>query len=524
MIQRFLLCAAVVSLSTPGFAQAAEGDDGEGSDASTGLGIDPGQPEFGGEEAAAAPPPKPQPKAPVAAAPATPAPGDAGKHFEIHGYFRAPLRVGLGKRNDGSDGTELHSPPHVPDGSFTDWRYLDSLQGPWTELLFSYGSPRAKATVSIASYNQTVAGYRELQAQLGINQAFLTLNFAGAFGRYGGLSLTAGSFSNRYGTSGKYDAGMYETYLFGRTKSVGETLTARLDLSRQVSVVLEHGIGTKLDVIPFDTVNPRPDYLPFPGPAPQGSTFLHHAHLGLELFKVLRVTGHYLTAWTPDDNPAPGQTSNPGRMTIFGAEAKLKGGVAGDGYLGFSQVRAEDVLPLADAIEVLHSSGGWQFKNNYFGRFDPRTGMKPPDDTGAVNSVLAQYSLSIGRLMRYPTRFSGNGPDLNLTVFGMFNSVDSENFAHKKLKYGGELMYSPLELLAFGARADMVQPNLSNSEESFAVVSPKVVLRTSFLAHERVTLQYSHYWNGEQAYAAFPYNRLPEADKDVVMLSASMWW
>lgn len=517
---RFLLCTALVSLPGSVFAQTPDGED-EASD-SGGLGIDPSQPEYGGEVSEPAKPAPPITKA--APAPAAAPAANAGSHFELHGYFRAPLRIGLGKKNDGTSGSELHAPPHVPDGSFTDWRYLDSLQGPWTELLFSYGNPRAKATVSIASYNQTVAGYRELQAQLGINQAFLTLNFPGVFGRYGGLSLTAGSFSNRYGTSGKYDAGMYETYLFGRTKAVGETLTARLDLTRNLTVVVEHGVGAKLDVMPFDTLNPRPDYLPFPGPAPQGSTFLHHAHLGVELFKALRITGHYLTAWTPDDNPAPGQTSNPGRVTVLGAEAKLKGGVAGDGFIGFSHVRAEDILPLADVIEVLHSSGGWQFKNNYFGRYDPRTTMTPPDDTGAVDSALLQYSLSIGRLVRYPTRFSGNGPDLVLSVFGMFNSVDAEHFAHKKLKYGGELMYSPLELLAFGARGDLVQPNLSNSEESFAVLSPKVVLRTAFLAHERVTLQYSRYWNGDAAYAAFPYNRLPEADKHVVSLSASMWW
>ena len=517
---RLLFIAATLSLPRLALAQAAASNDDAG-EGSSGVGIDPGQPEYGGE-VSAAPPPKPE--APKATPPAATPAADRGNHFEIHGYLRAPFRVGVGKKNDGTSGSELHAPPHVPDGSFTDWRYLDSLQGPWSELLFSYGGARAKGTVSIASYNQTLAGYRELQAQLGINQAFVTLDFPGAFGRYGDLSLVAGSFSNRYGTAGKYDAGMYETYLFGRTKAVGETLTARLDLTRNVSVVIEHGVGGKLDVVPFDTLNPRPGYLPFPGPVPQGSTFLHHAHVGVVFSKLLRITGHYLTSWTPDDNPAPGMLSNPGRMTVFGAEAKLSGGVGGDGFLGFSQVRAKDILPLADALEVLHSSGGSQFKNNYFGRFDPRTSMTPPDDTGAVNSVLFQYALSIGRLVRYPARFGGNGPDLTLTLFGMFNSVNSEHFAHKMLKYGGEVLYSPLESLALGARGDVVQPDMANREQSFSVLSPKIILRTSFLSHERVTLQYSHYWNGAAAYAAFPYNRLPTADKNVLMLSASMWF
>ncbi len=45
------------------------------------------------------------------------------------------------------------------------------------------------------------------------------------FGEYGGLVWNVGTFQNRYGTAGKYDGGMYETYLFGRTHQTGETLT-----------------------------------------------------------------------------------------------------------------------------------------------------------------------------------------------------------------------------------------------------------------------------------------------------------
>src|SRR5207253_871381 len=141
-------------------------------------------------------------------------------------------------------------------------------------------------------------------------------------------------------------------------------------------------------------------------------------------------------------------------------------------------------------------SGGWEFKGNYFGRFDPRTGMKPLDDSGTVDSVLLEYTFSVGQLVRYPLRFGGNGPDLLATVFGMFNSVTSDTQSGKRLKYGAELLYTPLDVLALGARFDFVQPNLDDRTESFAVLSPKVILRTSFLSHERVELQYSRYFLG----------------------------
>jgi hypothetical protein len=451
-----------------------------------------------------------------------------GASLEFHGYMRAPLRVGLGPKNDRTDGQELHAPPRTPDASATDWRYLYTLPGPWAELYFSYGTPRAQMTVSIAGYNQTAAGYRNLEAQLGINQAFVALSFPDALGRVGGLKLVAGSFMNRYGTAGASGAGMYQTYLFGRTKAAGETLTADVHLAQDVTLVVEHGIGAKLDVIPFQTTDAntmyQPDYLPYPGPVPQGSTFLHHAHLGLELGKSFVAAGHYLTEWTPDDREPLGTPSKPGRLSVYGGDVRVKGGVAGQGYLGYSRVKADHILPVADAIELLHSSGGWEFKGNYLGRFDPRTGIKPPDDSGTVDSLLFEYSLSLGRLVRYPLRFTGNGPDLVATLFGMFNSIKSDTQTHKMLKYGGELVYAPLDVLAIGARADLVQPDMSDRTRSFAVLSPKVILRTSFIAHERVQLQYSRYFLGSKAYPAFPNDRVDQADADVFMISASMWW
>ena len=38
------------------------------------------------------------------------------------------------------------------------------------------------------------------------------------------LSLIVGGFTNRYGAAGRYDAGKYETYLFGRTHVAGATV------------------------------------------------------------------------------------------------------------------------------------------------------------------------------------------------------------------------------------------------------------------------------------------------------------
>ena len=77
--------------------------------------------------------------------------------FEVTGYFRAPMRFSWGPattrtrrrpehgRSAGSPGTQLRTPPMVPDANYIDWRYTNSFVGPWTELNFQYGNDRVKA-------------------------------------------------------------------------------------------------------------------------------------------------------------------------------------------------------------------------------------------------------------------------------------------------------------------------------------------------------------------------------------------
>ena len=56
---------------------------------------------------------------------------------------------------------------------------------------------------------------------------------------------------------------------------------------------------------------------------------------------------------------------------------------------------------------MLHSFGGWQLHDNYFGA---PGGTDPV--TGKIDSVEFQYSFSFGQLFWYPQAFWGQGPDL----------------------------------------------------------------------------------------------------------------
>src|SRR4029453_2164102 len=127
--------------------------------------------------------------------------------FDFHGYFRAPMRISFGPPSPvnlpttqppnvapggvppyppGADapvgGTQWHSPTRVPGYNYQDWNFTNTVHGPWTQLNFSYGNSRAMATVIVDSYAIQDGGYRMLQAQQGIDNAFLTLNFPEALG------------------------------------------------------------------------------------------------------------------------------------------------------------------------------------------------------------------------------------------------------------------------------------------------------------------------------------------------------
>ena len=65
------------------------------------------------------------------------------------------------------------------------------------------------------------------------------------------LTATVGGFTNRYGAAGRYDAGKYETYIFGRTHVAGEALNLAYDVGNDWTFQVEQTFGAKLESIPF---------------------------------------------------------------------------------------------------------------------------------------------------------------------------------------------------------------------------------------------------------------------------------
>jgi hypothetical protein len=168
----------------------------------------------------------------------------------------------------------------------------------------------------------------------------------------------------------------------------------------------------------------------------------------------------------------------------------------------------------------MNTRGGQGLIDNYLGG----------NGNGTMHTLGGQYDLSIGRLVSYPVAFSGDGPDLFVSVFGMINKTTSEDsmMTRTRTKFGVEGTYSLLRWLAVSTRYDRVDPNADSRAYSFAVLSPRVILRTDWLATNQVVLQYSHWFNGSHTTVRVGDPPVEDVtvvpDSNMLSLSASMWW
>lgn len=422
-----------------------------------------------------------------------PVPEDQTWTFDWHGYLRAPMRVGYGERlgdqrPDGQGLNSIHA-PLVPDEQYLSYQYTTHNPRDWAEIYMSYGNGIATGTISLQGFNFADASWKEVITQFGVAQAFVTLT-PKLPARWARLRWKTGSFDNRYGASGRYDAGDLETYLFGRTHTMGEALLVDF-LVKDFTISVEHGIGAT-----------RPD----PQTANDARfTVLNHAHLGLSYQNKLRFTVHWLNAFAREaeriNTPMPARGLADGRVDIVGPELRIDWGRAGFWYAGFSYIKADNVRSVSRAFEVIHSLGGGQFdfglKGNYLSVLPNRLPNQGDGaGTGEIFTVLGQVEHSVQKILQ-GSKFYGQSWDVILKVYFMVNKVrgqDPDVDGILKAKVGTDLVYSALPWFGIGTRFTRVQPNSRIPEQSFSVLSPRLIFRTNFITHESIELQYSRYF------------------------------
>jgi hypothetical protein len=245
------------------------------------------------------------------------------------------------------------------------------------------------------------------------------------------------------------------------------------------------------------------------------------------------LAGHYLTSWTPDDNSrtAMGTAVEEARATVVGAEVHIDGDATGNGYLGFSHIDVSNVFPLGNAVQLPHGSTGRSFKESFFAPRNRLNGVTPRNDTGTVDTLLFQYTLS---LSQYLGALPLNAREARVALYSMFNHAVSPRQDPNappeieldvdvyKLKFGTEWQLDLLSFLTLGVQFDYVQPDMSDSSQGYTAITPRAILRTTWETKERVMLSYSHFFLGDNAFPASPFSDLLEADSDLFSLTAIM--
>jgi hypothetical protein len=268
----------------------------------------------------------------------------------------------------------------------------------------------------------------------------------------------------------------------------------------------------------------------------QGSTYAAHGHLQTQ-FGWFTPGVHYIYSWNQDDRadpeddpatPIDESLARPdGSLTIKGADVRMDAGRFGYLYAGVSRTDGEDTANLQNLVSILNT-GSRELADRFWGI--------DSNGTGSLTLFGLQYSLSLGTLLRYPAEFYGEGPDLAVTLFGIYGTqttelppLSSQSFldGRNMLKFGGELGYGMTRYVASALRVDQVMPDLDDSSQNFTVIAPKLVFRSDWQTRESVTLQYAGYLLGDNARFNGD-NRLNNTsnnpDQHMISVLGTMWW
>lgn len=439
--------------------------------------------------------------------------------LDFHGYMLLPLRIGVLKRRhplEGQSATTLHMPPLVPQYERS-FNYTGVLPDPWIQMNFTYGNSTVSGTAIIAARATTDgSGVYIPTDQLGVYDAFVTVNLSKPFKTP--VQVKIGAITGRYGVMGAFDAGRYGTPLIARTNSVGEMITAALDLGPTTKLLIEQGFGGQVARPPVGLI--PAGWNDFADPN-VGASFVNQIHAGISHANLVQLGLHYLTAWTQDDQGPSGQVPD-GRISVYGADARLTAGRAGHLYGGIARTVAVNSEPVAGVIEVLNARGGPELISEYLG---PDSG-----GDGSLTTFGAQYDLSVARLV-YGKAYIGKSPDVLVSLFGIGTNVSSDDPAYDgvlKLKAGAQATYNIKSWLSASMRFDHVSPDVDNSRTAFNIYSPAILLHTDWQSRDEIALQYSHFVYGSEVpvRTGYPPVQDPTAvpDKDVFMLSGTFWW
>ena len=506
--------------------------------------------------------------------------GQQGKwKTEIHGYFRAPLTLGISSRpntdeqnqldpNDPSGQTFLpngpshlqltYGPNRVVDWSYYSFAYTGLQEQDWAELFVHQKKKHVEAVVGWLGYWYGAIGYRNPDASWWPGLAYLTLDTDFEMGGIKpNIALTMGAFWPKFGYVEKYD-----TYTLGRFRMLGEQLKVTIPLNDDFTVLVFQGFGANRDgAYNFTLQNTNPLYA-----GKTGVDLITFGHIQVSYQKLVDVGLHYNYEFTRDPTISALGSKSDGKifsearkahLSVAGAEINVRLPYMGRLWLSPSYISVKNGWALAGAggTEVMHSQNGGGVAENYLALTN-----------SMANSTGSGTLLNLGFL--YENWLSNIIPDtglpeIKLSFFGLVTKTTFDLPPVKEgtplwvtqtgltqIKYGLDLTVQAADWLGTMVRWDTVMYNYnptlrplediarSNSKSLddyiasddyqelkrrtfggyiFSALTARLSLYSHYLSGECVFLQFSRYFYGDNMIlaAVWPWNTPLVAGADV---------
>jgi hypothetical protein len=455
-------------------------------------------------------------------------------HFEVHGYFRAPMSLGFSPRPnpDTPNGpTKLqisYGPNRVVDSSYYSFAYTRLQEQDWAEVTFHVKKKHVDAAVGWMGYWLAATGFRNPDAAAVPGIASLTLDTdVNVGGIKPNVAFQMGAWWPGFGYFEKYD-----TFTLGRFRHIGEQLKATIPVNPDLTIELVEGFGTARDgKYDYGTAASSPLYA-----SRVGADLLAYGNVRVKYKSLVDVGLHYNNEWsrdpymTADRDPTSGKAYSQvadAHLSVVGAEANLSAPVLGHLWVSPSHISVKNgwALGSAGGTEVMHAQGGLGIATNYLGWSNNPASST---GTGSMFNLGFMYENSLSNLQG---KAVGHVPDVKVSVFGLLasSSLDlpvqteyHEDYVHrtsiKQFKYGADVTVQALDWLGVMLRGDTVNYDLDTAGYLFSAISTRLIVSSHFLSTESIYLQYSRYKYGDKMTLAaqWPWNVPLVAGNDVV--------
>jgi hypothetical protein len=445
----------------------------------------------------------------VPAAPTAPQTEHEDWRVEIHGYFRAPMALGISSRPnpDKPDGPSnlqwSYAPNRVLDWSYYSFAYTRLQEQDWAEMTFHAKKKHVDAAVGWMGYWLAASGYRNPDAAAVPGIAALTLDtdFVVA-GVTPNVALTMGAWWPSYGYFEKYD-----TFTLGRFRQMGEQLKLRVPVGSDLTATVEQGFGTGRDgSFNYTGATNSPLYA-----SKAGADLIAYGNARLAYKKYFDVSVHYNYSWTRDPRLTADASPTEGKaysdaaeahLSVAGAEVNVTVPYAGRLWLSPSYISVKNGWALGGlgGTEVMHSQNGLGIAGNYLAFTN-----SPADSTGtgSMLNLGVMYENTLSNIMG---KAPGSGlPELKVSIFGLLANASLDlpggtkitQDRIKQFKWGVDATVQALDWLALMGRVDVVNYDLDHPGFVFSALTSRLVISSHYLSSESIYLQYSRYIYGD---------------------------